>query len=163
MLETGCLKYYFNCFIDFAIVTPVFTQRLYPSTDLSPQYTLALSAAERTQSRLQVESQEGHTVQLQLPRGTILRDGDWLKSARGEVAQVQAKPEPVLTVTTLFPLALLQAAYHLGRRNVPLEITASFLRIAWDPTLHQLLLQRGLQVREEETPFQPEMDGSDQF
>ncbi len=161
MLEAVCLKYYLSYSIDFAIVTPVFTQRLHSSTDLSPQYTLALSAAERTRPRLQVESQEGHTVQLHLPRGTILRDGDWLQSERGEVAQVQAKPEPVLTVTTMFPLALLQAAYHLGRRNVPLEITASFLRLSLDPTLHQLLLQRGLQVREEETPFQPEINGHD--
>ncbi|WP_264325998.1 urease accessory protein UreE [Romeriopsis navalis] len=142
-------------------MNPVFTQRLHPQTDLSPHYILALTAEERTRSRLHVRSEEGTAVHLQLPRGNVLRDGDWLRSENGEIAQIHAKPEPVLTVTTLFPLALLQAAYHLGHRNIPLEITSCFLRLSPDPTLSELLKQRGLQVLEEVAPFQPEINFND--
>jgi urease accessory protein len=137
-------------------VNPVFTQRLHPPLDLAPHYVLALTAAERTRSQLQIESEEHALVQLHLPQGTVLRDGDWLRSQNGELAQVRAKPEPVLTVTTMFPLALLQAAYQLGHRNIPLEITACFLRLSPDPAMRIFLMQRGLQVLEEVAPFQPE-------
>jgi urease accessory protein len=139
-------------------VNPVFTQRLQPQTDLSPHYVLAMTADERTRSQLQIKSEENSIVQLHLPQGTVLKDGDWLRSATGDLAQVRAKPEPVLTVTTMFPLALLQAAYHLGQRHVPMEITACFIRLSSDPILQILLLQRGLQVVEEFAPFQPELE-----
>jgi urease accessory protein len=139
-------------------VNPVFTQRLQPQTDLSPHYVLAMTADERTRSQLQIKSEENSIVQLHLPQGTVLKDGDWLRSATGDLAQVRAKPEPVLTVTTMFPLALLQAAYHLGQRHVPMEITACFIRLSPDPILQILLLQRGLQVLEEFAPFQPELE-----
>jgi urease accessory protein len=138
-------------------VNPVFTQRLKPQTDLAPHYILALTAEERTRSHLHVKSEEHAVVQLHLPHGTVLKDGDWLRSQNGELAQVRAKPEPVLTVTTMFPLALLQAAYQLGHHQIPLEITACFLRLSPDPALHALLIKRGLQVLEEVAPFQPEM------
>jgi urease accessory protein len=137
-------------------VNPVFIQRLQPQTDLSPHYVLALTAEERARSHLQTRCEANAIVQLHLPQGTVLQDGDWLRSAQGDLAQVRAKPEPVLTVTTMFPLALLQAAYHLGQRQVPVEITACFIRISPDPILQMLLLQRGLQVLEELVPFQPE-------
>jgi urease accessory protein len=140
-------------------VNPVFTQRLQSQTELAPHYILALTAEERTRSHLHITSEEDAVVQLNLPHGTVLKDGDWLRSQSGELAQVRAKPEPVLTVTTMFPLALLQAAYHLGQRNISLEITSCFLRLSADPTLKRLLTQRGLQVLEEVAPFQPETFG----
>ncbi len=139
------------------VVNPVFTQRLKLQTDLIPHYILALTAEERTRSQLQIMSEEHAVVQLHLPHGTVLKDGDWLRSSSGELAQVRAKPEPVLTVTTMFPLALLQAAYQLGHHQIPLEITCCFLRLSADPALQALLVQRGLQVLEEVVPFQPEM------
>jgi urease accessory protein len=168
MLRTSGLPDRFCCPLAFvvllvvqSVVIPVFTQRLHFQKDRAPQYILALTAEERTRSRLQVKSDEGRMVNLRLPRGILLRDGDWLQSEQGEVAQVRAKPEPVLTVTTMFPLALLQTAYYLGHRHIPLEITAGCLRLSPDPVLHQLLRQRGLQVLEEVAPFQPEINFDD--
>jgi urease accessory protein len=140
-----------------SIAPPVFTQRLSPPPDIAPHLTLALTADERTKSRLHAVTEEGQAVYLQLPRGMTLKDGDWLQSDAGDVAQIHAKPEPVMTVTTQFPLALLQAAYHLGNRHVPLEITSCFLRLSPDPVLHDMLLRRGLQIHEEVAPFQPEL------
>ncbi len=140
----------------YAAVTIVFTDRLSHQDRLEPTCTLSLTAEERTRSRLHGKSDQGTPIYLQLPRGLVLQEGDWLKAATGEVIQVLAKEEAVLTVTAMFPLALLQAAYHLGNRHVPMEITATYLRIAPDPVLRHLLEHRGLTVENEMAPFQPE-------
>lgn len=118
--------------------------------------TLLLTAEERTRSRHRFETVEGQTVFLQLPRGTVLRDGDWLRSAEGVVVRVVAKPEPVLTVRADTTQDLLQAAYHLGNRHVPVEITSTYLRLLPDPVLQEMLQHRGLHVTEDVQPFQPE-------
>jgi urease accessory protein len=63
----------------------------------------------------------------------------------------------VYTVRSQVALALLQAAYHLGNRHVPLEITPTYLRLSPDPVLRDLLQHRGLAIIEEVRPFQPEV------
>ena len=137
-------------------MTIIFTDRLSGQDYLEPIHTISLTAEERTRSRLHGQSDQGAAIYLQLSRGIALQEGDWLKAATGELIQVRAKDEPVLTVTSVLPLALLQAAYHLGNRHVPMEITASYLRIAPDPVLHHLLAHRGLSVQAEMAPFKPE-------
>ena len=137
-------------------MTIILTDRLSPQNHLEPIHTISLTAEERTRSRLHSQSDQGAAIYLQLSRGIALQEGDWLKAATGELVQVRAKEEPVLTVTSAFPLALLQAAYHLGNRHVPMEITASYLRISPDPVLHHLLMHRGLSVEAEVAPFKPE-------
>jgi len=138
-----------------AVITTL-TQRLTASPQAAVAFTLALTAEERTRSRYRFESLDGQSVYLQLPRGTVLRDGDFLQSDDGFVVQVSAKPEPVLTVTAESVLPLLQAAYHLGNRHVPLEIMPTYLRLSPDPVLRALLEHRGLHVVEEVQPFHPE-------
>jgi urease accessory protein len=133
------------------------THRLAAHSDLTAHLTLELTAEERTRSRHRFETTDGQVVFLQLPRGTVLRDGDRLQSPDGTLVQVTAKPEPVLTVQADQAIALLQAAYHLGNRHVPLEITATYLRLSPDPVLRDLLEHRGLQIVAEIQPFQPEM------
>lgn len=135
-------------------MTPTFTRRIDPKSE--PDYVLSLTAEERMRSRFLFQSDDGREVYLNLPRGTTLRDGDWLESDAGECLKIQAKPEPVLTVTTSASLNLLQAAYHLGNRHVPLEITDSYLRLSPDPVLQDLLEHRGLEIKSETAPFQPE-------
>jgi urease accessory protein len=138
-------------------VTLVFTQRLHHPPQIAPHSLLSLTAEERTKSRYHCTTDDGQAISVQLPRGTTLRDGDWLLADEGELIHVRAKPEPVLTVTCTFPLALLQAAYHLGNRHVPLEITVSYLRFSPDPVLQKMLEQRGLEITEEVVAFQPEL------
>ena len=131
------------------------TQRL---SGLAPvQLTLSLTAEERSRSRHYFEAELGQGVYLQLPRGTVLRQGDLLQSKDGTtVVQVIAKPEPVMVVTAQTSLQLLRAAYHLGNRHVPLEVTADYLQLAPDSVLKAMLEQMGLQVSEQSLPFQPE-------
>lgn len=130
---------------------------------------LALTAEERTRSRHRFTTEDGTIVYLRLPRGTVLQHGDWLwpeamtpelmtmgeDTPAVQYVQVRAKPEPVLTVTASTPLALLQAAYHLGNRHVPLEITPHYLRLSADPVLQAMLVQLGVSVLQEVAPFTP--------
>ncbi|WP_421656439.1 urease accessory protein UreE [Leptothermofonsia sp. ETS-13] len=134
------------------------TQRLAMSPEVPVNLTLSLTAEERTRSRHRFETTDRQPVYLQLPRGTVLRDGDLLQSeANGVVVRVVAKPEPVLTVTADSFLELLKTAYHLGNRHVPLEITPSYLRLSPDPVLRDMLEHRGMHIVEEIQPFQPEV------
>ncbi|MFQ3615544.1 MAG: urease accessory protein UreE [Cyanobacteriota bacterium] len=120
------------------------------------EFTLLLTAEDRGRSRHYFESVEGAPCSLQLARGTVLRDGDILLATSGERVRVVAKPEPVVTVTAHTPLALLRAAYHLGNRHVPLEVTETYLRFSPDPVLQDMVERMGLQIQLEEQPFQPE-------
>lgn len=134
------------------------TDRLPTINSAVNAYTLVLTAEERTKSRHRFETEEGETVFLRLPRGTVLRDGDMLRSDNGEyLILVKAKSEPVLTVTATTPLDLLRAAYHLGNRHVPLEIGTAYLRLSPDPVLEAMLEHLGMIVIEEDAPFQPEV------
>ncbi len=151
----------------------VFTQKV--SSTLEPTLTLALTADERTRSRYRYRISSGITddeIYLELPRGTVLRDGDRLGGdGHGQVLKIEAKPEPVLTVRAAQPpstkaqspptvaqpsFQLLRAAYHLGNRHVALEVGADYLRLLPDPVLETMLHQLGLDIIAETVPFQPE-------
>jgi urease accessory protein len=118
---------------------------------------LLLTAEERSRSRHPFVTEQGQEVYIQLQRGTNLRQGDRLCSEDGAViVEILAKPEQVLVVTAAQMLDLLQAAYHLGNRHVPLEITETHLYLLPDPVLQDLLQQRGLTVSLADRPFQPQ-------
>lgn len=135
-----------------------FTQKQPPNPETTVAFTLELTAEERTRSRHRFETADGQVVFLRLPRGTLLGDGDILQDeTNGSCMRVAAKPEAVLTVVASSPLLLMRAAYHLGNRHVPIEITPDYLRLSPDPVLRTLLLQMGLEVTEEVVPFQPEV------
>lgn len=123
-------------------------------------WQLALTAEERGRSRGRYRIATpgaGETeILVQLPRGTTLADGDWLAAATGELLQVRAKPEPTIVVRAAEPLLLLQVAYHLGNRHVPLEIRADCLLLASDPVLRRLVEQLGATAEETTAPFHPE-------
>jgi urease accessory protein len=138
----------------------VLTRRLAAAPATAPASAplrLALDAEQRTRLRGLRQSLCGRPLLLQLPRGEALRPGEWLAPEDGGTAvQVEAAPEPLLAVRADEPLALLQAAYHLGNRHVALELRAAELRLPEDPVLADLLRHRGLQVRRVEEPFLPE-------
>lgn len=140
-----------------SITIPSFVRRISAPETQTPDYVLSLTAEERTRSRFQFQAENGQAVHLNLPRGTTLRDGDWLESDTGKLAKIAAKPEPVLVVTSDSFLDLLQAAYHLGNRHVALEITKTSLCLLPDPVLQHLLEHRGLQMTHETIPFHPEI------
>lgn len=132
------------------------TERLIAPTSEPVTLTLALTAEERTRSRHYFEV-EGEGMHLNLPRGTVLRHGDVLRSEDGKtLVQIVAKLEPVMTVVAATPLDLLRAAYHLGNRHVALEVRETYLRLSPDPVLRSMLEQMGVQITEDVLPFEPE-------
>lgn len=135
----------------------VLTERLPTDAKVEVNYNLALTAEARTKTRQRLEISEGNWICLRLPRGTVLNEGDLLLSEEDNViVRIIAQPEPVMTVRGKTQLDLLRAAYHLGNRHVPIEITPEYLRLTPDPVLRSLLIKLGLQVTEEIIPFYPE-------
>jgi urease accessory protein len=134
-----------------------FTQRQPPNTNAIVNITLSLTAEERTRSRHKFILADGQEIFLRLARGTVLHDSDILTNETESIyMRIIAKPEPVLTVLAEIPL-LLRAAYHLGNRHVPVEITSTYLRLSPDAVLAAMLIQLGLEIKEEILPFQPEL------
>jgi len=118
---------------------------------------LLLTADQRASLRGHRVSACGQDLVLQLPRGAALQPGEGLSTASGDrLVRVEAAPEALLLVRSPDPLALLQAAYHLGNRHVAMELHPSELRILEDSVLADLLRQRGLAVEPLEAPFEPE-------
>ncbi len=123
----------------------------------SIKFTLALTSEERSRSRYRIESDNQEIILLNLPRGTVLQEGDLLQSENGEIiVKIIPKPEPVLTVTSSDNLTLLRGAYHLGNRHIPLEITANYLRLSPDSVLQSMLEHLGVDIKSEIAPFHPE-------
>ena len=132
-------------------------RRLPVSEPLAAALRLALGAEERTGLRGLRHSSCGRALLLQLPRGEALVPGELLAPAEGEqLVQVEAAPEALLRVRDQRPLALLQAAYHLGNRHVAMEIHTDELRLLRDSVLAQMLAHRGLAVEAMVAPFYPE-------
>ncbi|PMB20139.1 urease accessory protein UreE [Fischerella thermalis] len=135
-----------------------FTKKKPANPNAAVVSTLSLTAEERTRSRHRLQMEDGQVVFLRLPRGTVLRDGDILvDETTGSLVRITAKPEPVLTVVAKTTIDLLKAAYHLGNRHVPVEITSTYLRLSPDPVLQVMLQQLGVEIKEEISPFQPEV------
>ena len=137
---------------------------------LAQHWRLALRADERTQLRGRRHCQDGQAVLLQLPRQAPLQPGEWLLPAvaatpgaadrgaphPGVAVEVLAAAEALLQVRSSHPLALLQAAYHLGNRHVAMEIHADRLLLLHDSVLADLLERRGLELRRLRVPFCPQ-------
>jgi len=136
-------------------------KRLPPGREYSER--LVLPFDQRQKSRLRARLDSGIEAALMLERGTILRGGDRLLSGDGRIVLVVAADEPVLQVTASNPAQLMRAAYHLGNRHVPLQISqgdgqdgAGWLRLEQDHVLKEMLLGLDMTVQELLAPFEPE-------
>ena len=121
-----------------------------------PADTLTLNFELRAKCRLRTRLDSGEEVGLFLPRGTILRGGDRLAGNDGRVVAVQGAAETVIEARSDDMLLIARAAYHLGNRHVAVEVQRGLLRLAADHVLAQMLVGLGLDVRETQTPFEPE-------
>lgn len=129
-----------------------------PVGEAATELRLSLSADERTRLRGARRSVCGRSLLLQLPREQPLQPGERLLSddPGAPVVRVEAAAEAVLVVRASGPLALLQAAYHLGNRHVAMQLQTDQLILLDDPVLAALLRQRGLEVEPRLAPFLPE-------
>ena len=121
--------------------------------------TLELDWDTRQKSRFDAVDSQGRHIGVFLPRGGAVRGGDVLVAEDGSLIAVKAKAEPLLAVTVGprgAPLDLLRAAYHLGNRHVPLEVTPTRLQLEPDHVLAEMLQRMGLVVETVEAAFEPE-------
>jgi len=121
--------------------------------------TLELDWDTRQKSRFDAVDSQGRRIGVFLPRGGAVRGGDVLVAEDGSLIAIKAKAEPLLAVTVGAhgaPLDLLRAAYHLGNRHVPLEVTPTRLQLEPDHVLAEMLQRMGLVVETVEAPFEPE-------
>ncbi|WP_193771453.1 urease accessory protein UreE [Candidatus Magnetaquicoccus inordinatus] len=118
--------------------------------------TLSLTWQERAYSRLQSRLSNGEEVIVMLPHGSHLYHGDRLWSDSGQVVAIEAAEESLLRVEAAQPLLLLRAAYHLGNRHTPLQVTEQYLLLPEEKLLAEMLRQLGCQVSAVRAPFEAE-------
>jgi urease accessory protein len=121
---------------------------------------LTLDWDTRQKSRFEGVDSEGRRVAVYLPRGTVVRGGDVLLTQCNQWVKVQAAPQGVLRIT-VDPnhgntFDLMRAAYHLGNRHVPIELSPEGLQIEPDHVLAELLRSWRLVVEQTCAPFEPE-------
>jgi len=114
---------------------------------------LELAYELRQKSRLRARLASGEEVGLMLPRGTVMRGGDVVKTTDGREVEIVAAKERLLHIESD---QLARVAYHLGNRHVPVQIGAGFVRIAEDHVLEELAKRLGARVSRVEAPFEPE-------
>ena len=114
----------------------------------------------RQKSRFEAVDSLQRTLGVFLPRGTVVRGGDVLVAVDGSLVRVIAAPQSVLKITHCTahgtPFDLIRAAYHLGNRHVPIELTPDHLKIEPDHVLTDMLRAMHLIVSEVSEPFEPE-------
>jgi urease accessory protein len=82
-----------------------FTERLPPRHTASPPppetvvFSLLLHGRRTHPQPLSSRQSRRFFPLFRLPRGTILQDCDFLRGENGEIVQIIAKPEPVITIT----------------------------------------------------------------
>lgn len=101
--------------------------------------TLTLCYDDRLKTRQRVALDNGEEVGLQLPRGKVLRGGDFLKANNGAIIKVFAADEDVSTVISNNSHLLSRICYHLGNRHVPLQIAQTWCRYQHDHVLDDMV------------------------
>ena len=117
---------------------------------------LRLPFDRRQRSRQRATLASGEEVAIALPRGEVLRGGDWVVASDGRVIEVIAETERILHVECEDAEHLARAAYHLGNRHVPLQVGPGWLRLAADHVLEEMLNGLGARVTSLDAPFEPE-------
>ena len=133
---------------------------------LAPVLTKRAASVEldwnmRQMSRFDATDSLGRALDVVLPSETPMRVGDVLVGEDGSLIVVRAASEPVMLVRHCSehgsPFDLVRAAYQLGRRNVPLQLSVDHLKLRLDPVLASLLLREmHLIFSEANDVFEPE-------
>jgi len=122
--------------------------------------TIEMDWDTRQKSRFVAADSHGRDIGVFMARGQVVRGGDVLVCEDGSLVAVKAKAQPVMVVTACpdhgSAIDLLRAAYHLGNRHVPLEVTPTRLQLEPDHVLAEMLQRMGLVVETVEAPFEPE-------
>ncbi len=110
----------------------------------------------RHRRRIQLETEAGIPLLLDLPQAARLRDGDGLVRDDGQVVRVVARAEPLLDIHAHDHAALVRIAWHLGNRHLPVQLHGAHLRIRADHVIADMVRGLGGHVHELDAPFDPE-------
>src|SRR5690606_15300086 len=100
---------------------------------------IVLNYQNRQRSRFRGATVCGKDIAWFIERGRVLAEGDVLVAKSGERVKILAAAETVSIVQCDDKLLLTRAAYHLGNRHVPLQISAGELRYQHDHVLDDML------------------------
>lgn len=140
----------------------VFDRRVPATAEVAGELRLAYEWRQKTRFRTTVArgAMIGQTVGIDLERGTVLRDGDFVADAEGTVLAVSAAIEQLLQVQADDALHLARIAYHLGNRHVPVQVGADagggWLRLQLDHVLENMVTGLGGRVSVVSAGFDPE-------
>jgi urease accessory protein len=132
---------------------------------------VVLDADGRQRRRLVLTGEKGTRFLLDLPRATVLRDGDGLVLDDGSIVEVASRPEPLVEIAPACPpdrvqpvhpvhcshvAHLARLAWHLGNRHVEIQVLGDRLRTRRDHVVEAMLLGLGASLTPVEAPFEPE-------
>jgi urease accessory protein len=118
--------------------------------------SLVLPFELRQKARQRARLESGRAIGIQLARGTVLRDGDLLRAATGEIVEIIAATELVSNAYSDDLVLLARASYHLGNRHVHLQVGPGWVRYLRDHVLDHMVESLGLTVMHVEQAFEPE-------
>jgi urease accessory protein len=117
---------------------------------------LVLDYDARQKHRFLATLEGGGELAVQLPRGTVLADGDVLETSAGTHVLVRAAAETLSVARSSDMLLLARVAYHLGNRHVALEIAPGCVKYRHDHVLDDMVRRLGVEIGCEEGAFFPE-------
>ncbi len=118
--------------------------------------TVTLDYDLRHRRRIALQCDDGGELMLDLPRATVLREGDGLKLDEGGWITVLAAPEELLEIHCETVELRLRIAWHLGNRHLPVQVAGDALRIRPDHVIVEMVRGLGASVSPCRAPFDPE-------
>jgi urease accessory protein len=119
--------------------------------------TVTLAYLDRHRRRIRLVADSGEAFLLDLPRAYHLAAGDGLELENGDFLRVRSAPESVLEIEAADRATLLQIAWHLGNRHLPLQVADERLRIRADHVIADMVTGLGGRITPREAPFDPEI------
>ncbi len=118
---------------------------------------VTLGCDDRQRRRLAMADDAGVPFLLDLPRLTVLHDGDGLLIDGGGVIGVRAAAEAVADVHASSPMEMARLAWHLGNRHTAIQLLpGGRIRIRDDAVLVAMLEGWGARIARRLAPFEPE-------
>jgi urease accessory protein len=120
------------------------------------RHTVTLGWEDRTHVHGRRRTDEGVEFGTALPRGTVLRAGDWMVLETEELlVSVVERDEPVFVIEPRHAAEWALFAYHIGNRHQPLMITDQALLCPEVPGVEPLLQQHHMPYTRSVRPFTP--------
>lgn len=123
--------------------------------------TVTLGYDDRHRRRFRLISDAGESFLLDLPRASVLQEGDGIGLSDGTWLAVKAAPEALIEITAATPALLIRLAWHLGNRHLPAQLETHRILIRDDHVAAAMLEGLGARLRRIEAPFAPERGAYD--